>query len=244
MTEASGCDDGDSKFVSVVRTKKNKNKITVRPEPKMSSFRSETNLSSPGHSCADLVRKLEQLSVRTNVCEKEREPPVPRNFITKTRVQPSLRPIVIDGSNVAYCHGRDREFSSKGIEIVVDDFLSRGHERIVVFLPQQRGRSRHDRELLEKLEEKCSLSFAPSRQKPSGEKISNHDDYYILNYAAMKEAVVVTRDNYRDHVNQKPEWDAVIRDRILMPTFVGDDIQWPEDPLGRNGPRLDEFLRF
>ena len=83
-----------------------------------------------------------------------------------------------------------------------------------------------------RLKGKCSLTFTPSRQQPSGEIISSHDDYYILNYAAMKEAVVVTRDNYRDHVNQKPEWDEVIRDRILMPTFVGDDIEWPEDPLG------------
>ena len=106
--------------------------------------------------------------------------------------------------------------------------------------------SRHDRELLEKLEEKCSLSFAPSRQQPSGEIISSHDDYYILNYAAKHGAVVVTRDNYRDHANnpRHPEWDEVIRDRILMPTFVGDDIEWPEDPLGRKGPRLEEFLRF
>ena len=97
---------------------------------------------------------------------------------------------------------------------------------------------------LEELEEKCSLCFTPSRQQPSGEIISSHDDYYILNYAAKHGAVVVTRDNYRDHANQKTEWDAVIRDRILMPTFVGDDIQWPEDPLGRTGPCLQDFLKF
>ena len=113
----------------------------------------------------DILRQLEELSVTTNVCENEREPSV---LMDKTGKKGSLRPIVIDGSNVAYCHGKDREFSPKGIDIVVDDFLSRGHERIVVFLPNQRGRSRHDRELLEKLEEKCSLSFAPSRQQPSG----------------------------------------------------------------------------
>ena len=173
--------------------------------------------------------------------ENEIVPSEPRDLVPE---KGNLRPIVIDGSNVAYCHGKDREFSPEGIDIVVDDFINRGHERIVVFLPDQRGRSRHDREVLERLEEKCFLSFAPSRQQPSGEIISSHDDYYILNYAAKHGAVVVTRDNYRDHANQKPEWDAVIRDRILMPTFVGDDIQWPEDPLGRNGPRLDNFLRF
>ena len=131
----------------------------------------------------------------------------------------------------------------KGIDIVVDDFINRGHEKIVVILPK--GSSRHDRELLKKLEEKCSLSFVPSRQHPSGEIISSHDDYFILNYSAKVGAVVVTRDNYRDHVNQKPEWDKVIGERILMPTFVvKDDLVWPEDPLGRNGPRLDDFLKF
>ena len=67
---------------------------------------------------------------------------------------------------------------------------------------------------------------------------------FKYNSSARHGAVVVTRDNFRDHVNKKPEWEAVIRDRILMPTFVGDDIQWPEDPLERNGPCLGKFLRF
>ena len=54
----------------------------------------------------------------------------------------------------------------------------------------------------------------------------------------------LTKDKFRDHANLKTEWDEVIRDRILMPTFVGDVVMWPEYPLGRNGPRLEEFLRF
>jgi hypothetical protein len=29
-----------------------------------------------------------------------------------------------------------------------------------------------------------------------------------------------------------------------MPTFVGDELMMPSDPLGRAGPRLDTFLAF
>ena len=156
----------------------------------------------------------------------------------------SLRPIVIDGSNVAYCHGDDKDFSMRGIEIVVDDFNNRGYEKekIVVVLPQKR----HLPEMLKHCSEKCSFCFVPSRRHPGGEVINFHDDFYILNYAAKVGAVVVTRDSYRNHANNPshPEWDEVISNRILVPKFVRDVLLWPEDPLGRNGPRFDEFLKF
>ena len=44
---------------------------------------------------------------------------------------------------------------------------------------------------------------------------------------------MVTRVNYSDLVNKKPEWDVVIEEKILMPTFIGDDIIWPHDRLRR-----------
>ena len=156
----------------------------------------------------------------------------------------SLRPIVIDGSNVAYCHGDDKDFSIRGIEIVVDDFINRGYEKekIVVFLPKIRDGPA----LQEMLKSKCKIFFAASRKLPNGENITSHDDYYMLNYAAKVGAVIVTRDNYREHANNPshPEWDEVISNRILMPNFVRDVLLLQEDPLGRNGPRLDEFLKF
>ena len=40
----------------------------------------------------------------------------------------NLRPIVIDGSNVAMSHGNKETFSCKGIKICIDWFKSRGHE--------------------------------------------------------------------------------------------------------------------
>jgi len=42
----------------------------------------------------------------------------------------------------------------------------------------------------------------------------------------------------------KPEWKQVVKERILTPTFVGDEVMWPNDPLGERGPSLNEFLAF
>ena len=81
-----------------------------------------------------------------------------------------------------------------------------------------------------------------------GERICSHDDSYILDNAARTGAVVVTRDQFRDLAGKKKEWDEVIRNRLLAPFFAEDGqedfIQWPNDPLGRSGPTLDQFLRF
>ena len=100
-----------------------------------------------------------------------------------------------------------------------------------------------DRELLEQLYKARNLVYTPSREV-DGTRISSYDDAFILDYAAMHGGVVITRDNYRDLAHDKQEWLEVVRNRILMPTFVGDDVMFPSDPLGRNGPNLDKFLRF
>ena len=53
----------------------------------------------------------------------------------------------------------------------------------------------------------------------------------------------MTRDQFRDFASKKQYMD-VIPNRLLQPTFVKDDLQFPEDPLGQNGPTLDMFLKF
>ena len=45
-------------------------------------------------------------------------------------------------------------------------------------------------------------------------------------------------------MQEKAAWLEVVQKRILMPTFVGDDLMFPHDPLGRNGSTLDAFLKF
>lgn len=50
----------------------------------------------------------------------------------------NLRPIVIDGSNVAMSHGNKEVFSCRGIKLAVDWFLERGHKDVTVFVPAWR----------------------------------------------------------------------------------------------------------
>ena len=127
------------------------------------------------------------------------------------KVEGDLRPVVIDGSNVAMSHGMDSVFSAKGIELVVKFFTARGHKKVVAFVPQFRSKYNMstDRKLLEQLYKSGTLVYTPSREVGCT-RISSYDDAFILDYAAMHGGVVITRDNYRDlahvgHIGDYPE---------------------------------------
>lgn len=80
-----------------------------------------------------------------------------------------LRPVVIDGSNVAMSHGNKEIFSCKGIKICVNWFKARGHKEITVFVPKWRKEASRidnpiaDQEILGELERDRLLVFTPSR---------------------------------------------------------------------------------
>ncbi|KZC11573.1 PREDICTED: probable ribonuclease ZC3H12D [Dufourea novaeangliae] len=161
----------------------------------------------------------------------------------------SLRPVVIDGSNVAMSHGNKEVFSCRGIKICVDWFKARGHEEITVFVPKWRKEASKidnpiaDQEILGELERDRLLVFTPSRLV-GGKRMVCYDDRYILKLAAEIDGIVVSNDNYRDLAQENPEFRKVVEERILMYTFVNDRFMPPDDPLGRSGPTLDNFLRI
>lgn len=157
--------------------------------------------------------------------------------------QPSnhkLREIIVDGCNVAMAHTNHRKFSLKGIQLVVDYFTTKGHI-VKVFLPQYIRKREYT--LLEKWYTKGIVVFTPSR-KIGGRQITSHDDRYILEYATACGGIVISTDQFRDWFKEKPEWRDTILNRLLTPTFVGDYVMFPEDPLGMFGPNLETFLRF
>ena len=164
----------------------------------------------------------------------------------EAELRTDLRPIVIDGSNVAMAHGKHKVFSAKGIKLVADHFKRKGHSEVVAFVPEFRKKSGQvaDPAVLNELDKEEVIVFTPSRDDPDGKRITPHDDRYILDHAADNGGVVVTKDFYRDLAHNKPEWMEGVKKRILMPTFVGDKVMWPDDPLGKGGPTLDQFLRF
>ncbi|CAL8308523.1 unnamed protein product [Merluccius merluccius] len=160
----------------------------------------------------------------------------------------NLRPIVVDGSNVAMSHGNKEVFSCHGIQLAVDWFLERGHHDITVFVPAWRKEQSRpdapitDQDILRRLEKEKILVFTPSR-RVQGRRVVCYDDRFIVKLAYESDGVIVSNDNYRDLANEKPEWKKFIDERLLMYSFVNDKFMPPDDPLGRHGPSLDNFLR-
>lgn len=148
-----------------------------------------------------------------------------------------------------YSHGTQRVFSCRGIGIVVDWFLERNHRDIKVFVPKWREKSSRpespivDQEVLKRLEQDRLLVWTPSRTTSNNRIIKCYDDRYIIKHAVDNDGVVVSNDNFRDLMNENHDWKKVIEQRLLMYTFVDDKFMPPDDPLGRYGPTLDEFLK-
>ncbi|KAM9679182.1 putative ribonuclease ZC3H12D isoform 2-T3 [Dama dama] len=139
----------------------------------------------------------------------------------------SLRPIVIDGSNVAMSHGNKEVFSCRGIQLAVDWFRDRGHSCIKVFVPSWRKEPPRpdspirEQHVLEELERQAVLVYTPSR-KVSGKRVVCYDDRYIVKLAYEQDGVIVSNDNYRDLQSENPEWKWFIEQRLLMFSFVND----------------------
>ena len=159
-----------------------------------------------------------------------------------------LRPIVIDGSNVAMHHGNQEFFSCLGIKLCVNWFRQRGHTDITVFVPRWRtGKPRPEtpitqQEILSELNSAGLLVFTPCRTL-GNRHIVCYDDRYVLNLATETGGIVVSNDNFRDLHKENPDWKEVIEERLLMYVFAKDRFMPPSDPLGRQGPCLDDFLR-
>ncbi|NXI67809.1 N4BP1 protein, partial [Anseranas semipalmata] len=159
--------------------------------------------------------------------------------------KPYLKHIIIDGSNVAISHGLRKFFSCRGIAIAVDYFWKRGHRNITAFVPQWRTRRDPyitEQDFLTQLQDVGILSLTPARMV-LGARIAAHDDRFLLHLADKTGGVIVTNDNFREFVTESFAWREIIQKRLLQYTFAGDIFMVPDDPLGRNGPRLDDFLR-
>ncbi|XP_031707387.1 NEDD4-binding protein 1 [Anarrhichthys ocellatus] len=156
-----------------------------------------------------------------------------------------VRTIIIDGSNVAMSHGLGHFFSCRGIALAVQHFWDRGHRHISALLPQWRQKSDpkiKEQHYLTELQKLGLVSYTPSREV-QGKRISSYDDRLMLQLAQKTDGVIVTNDNLRDLSDESLVWRDIIKKRLLQYTFVGDHFMVPDDPLGRGGPHLDDFLR-
>ncbi|XP_034621336.1 probable ribonuclease ZC3H12D [Trachemys scripta elegans] len=210
----------------------------------------------------DVLKELIRVGSRPVAQERQAQHPlpklVPRGSCSSPAVpkQPEevasdssshLRPIVIDGSNIAMSHGNKEVFSCRGIQLAVDWFRERGHKDIKVFVPSWRKEAPRfdspitDQHILDELAKQTILVYTPSR-KVKGRRVVCYDDRYIIKVAHEKDGVIVSNDNYRDLQSENPEWKWFIEQRLLMYSFVSDKFMPPDDPLGRHGPTLYNFL--
>ncbi|XP_070702700.1 ribonuclease ZC3H12A [Pempheris klunzingeri] len=174
--------------------------------------------------------------------------PSPQSREESSEDEDALRPIVIDGSNVAMSHGNKEVFSCLGIQLAVNFFLDRGHTEITVFVPSWRKEQPRpdvpitDQHILRDLERKKILVFTPSR-RVGGKRVVCNDDLFIVKEAYESDGIIVSNDMYRDLQGEKPMWKRFIEERLLMYSFVNNKFMPPDDPLGRHGPTLENFLR-
>ncbi|CAL8289166.1 unnamed protein product [Lota lota] len=204
------------------------------PGPAAASASSSLSSSSSSYACSDSLEG------------QRADSPCPAETLGD---HDNLRPVVVDGSNVAMSHGNKEVFSCHGIQLAVDWFLERGHHDITVFVPAWRKEQSRpdapitDQDILRRLEKEKILVFTPSR-RVQGRRVVCYDDRFIVKLAFESDGVIVSNDNYRDLANEKPEWKKFIDERLLMYSFVNDKFMPPDDPLGRHGPSLDNFLRM
>ena len=172
-----------------------------------------------------------------------------RNLLTFTKENVSdYRKIVIDGLNI--CHEYSKhligvEFSVEGLIVVYEHLKKLGYkdEKIVIIMKQIPRQYDSERRIAQILEDKNVLHYAPSRRSGKG-YIQSDDDLFILKTAKILNAIVLSNDQFRKEKESHPEYSNVIENCVIQPRFISGKLILPDDPLGKNGPKLEEFLRL
>ena len=86
------------------------------------------------------------------------------------------------------------------------------------------------------------LKFTPCKQI-DGKAYNSYDDRFIVQSAAMLDAVIISNDNYRDLAQEDMKLKEVIDNHILKFVWLGNALMFPGDPHGKDGPTLEAFLR-
>ncbi|KAH8234175.1 hypothetical protein KR038_002826, partial [Drosophila bunnanda] len=159
------------------------------------------------------------------------------------RHKSNKRSIIIDGSNVAFAHGKNKVFSCEGIKYCLQYFDKMGHSVKAVIPSFRRNAFKSSNpELLDQLHKEGKVVFTPCKNIP-GQKTISYDDRFILQLAYEWNAAVVSNDNYRDLIDESPAFKKIVETQVLGYTWCDNIFILPKDPYGRWGPTLDEILR-
>ena len=171
---------------------------------------------------------------------------VSNNLSIKSYRKGKFRPMIVDGMNIG-CMTGGRNFSARGLCIVYDHLKDMGYKNndIIIILQNidRNSLTKYDQSSISKLGKLNVLHWAPQR-KVGNDLITSDDDLFILENAHIHEGIVLTKDQYRNHYKKYPKYQDIIKNRMIKPTFTNNRLILPVDPLGIDGPKLDDFLRF
>lgn len=221
----------------------------LREDEEQKDTPNETNKNSPiVIEVSDDSTDSNELQVLQTIEPKKSETTTNPSVKASVRI---LRHIVLDGQNIARnSNDYTGSFSWFRLSNAIDYFKNRGHEHVVAFLPLHLrdftskhlplNESNHERQIRDYLINSRLIAFTPSRYN-NGRRLVNYDDRFILQYAADNDGIVVSNDNFRDLQHEK-NFQFIINKRILPFATINDTFMPATDPLGRNGPNLDDFL--
>jgi hypothetical protein len=157
-----------------------------------------------------------------------------------------FRPMIVDGMNIGQMTG-GKNFSVQGLRIVFNHLKDLGYENndIIIIMKNidRNSLTKYDQSLISKFGKLNVLHWAPQR-KVGNDLITSDDNLFILENAYIHEGIVLTKDQYRNHYKKYPKYQDIIKNRMIKPTFINNRLILPVDPLGIDGPKLDDFLRF
>ena len=176
--------------------------------------KSDSNISIPS---SDEKRQFQ-------ISRRPRAPPQPPSFLSEHR---GNQPVVLDGSNIAWRRGSTK-FYLPGAIVAYQYFATSGHPTFL-FLPE--ARLERPRKLT--ADEAIAYDILESMQTSPHLILTPGDDYddaYICHYARVAAALVVSNDNFKDHVYQANadgnehanQWKIWFRACRLSYTFQGD----------------------
>ncbi|VDL95833.1 unnamed protein product [Schistocephalus solidus] len=122
-----------------------------------------------------------------------------------------LRPVIIDGANVAHENGGKKEFSAQNLRLALDYFLQLGQKEVTIVLHAHRQWAL--RGIFSDDELKKYFCFTSFRRLEGDRPMVADNDSVILELATRLNGVVVSNDHYRDWLSLRPEFSEVIRKR-------------------------------
>ena len=94
------------------------------------------------------------------------------------------RPVVVDGCNVGFLHGRNQKFSAQGLIIIYEYFINKGYDDkdIIIIVKHMPRLAEEDAEILRNLKETGIVTEVPGRFV-GNQLIRSDDDLFILSTA-------------------------------------------------------------